>query len=415
MAMVEQNRTAVTYRLERWRALGSGILESAGTVFLLLIAVRRFEAGPYSKALIAGGASVGLLLAPWVVSRVKSSGVRSGLAAARIAAVGAVTFTIMALLPFLPVYVLGCVIATTTSAAVIPLLTQIYQENYPDKARGRYFAKTMMIRIGSAAMFSELAGRFLSGHFDRFRWLLLVFAAACAGASYCLSRCPSRPLIRDGSHPFLALRYARSDRLFRQTLIAWMFLGFAMLMISPMRIEYLANPKYGVLWKGELLTASLVALLTGVIPNLARLALNPIWGWLFDHMNFFVLRLTLNVGLVGGILSFFTTGTPEGLIAGAIFFGVANAGADVAWSLWVTKFAPPDRVADYMSVHTFFTGVRGVVAPLVAFNLVSGLQPHVLGWICVGLIAVGSAFLVPEVKFGKRARAASALVEEISD
>ncbi|NDF01570.1 MAG: hypothetical protein EB034_25395, partial [Verrucomicrobia bacterium] len=47
---------------------------------------------------------------------------------------------------------------------------------------------------------------------------------------------------------------------------------------------------------------------------------------------------------------------------GAVIFGVSNAGGDVAWSLWVTKFAPPERVADYMSVHTFFTGVRGVAA-----------------------------------------------------
>lgn len=66
-----------------------------------------------------------------------------------------------------------------------------------------------------------------------------------------------------------------------------------------------------------------------------------------------------------------------GLALGAVIFGVANAGGDVAWSLWVTKFAPPERVADYMSVHTFFTGVRGVAAPLIAFHLVGtmGMVP----------------------------------------
>jgi hypothetical protein len=68
-----------------------------------------------------------------------------------------------------------------------------------------------------------------------------------------------------------------------------------------------------------------------------------------------------------------------------------------------------------MSVHTCFTGVRGVLAPLVAFDLVSGLPLNVLGWIRVGLIAIGSAFLVPEIKFGKTARPGAALVEEISE
>jgi hypothetical protein len=102
-------------------------------------------------------------------------------------------------------------------------------------------------------------------------------------------------------------------------------------------------------------------------------------------------------------------------VGGAIAFGISNAGADVAWSLWVIKFAPPERVADYMSVHTFFTGVRGVLAPLAAFYLVAGLPLNVMGWISVALIAIGSAFLVPEIKFGKTARPAAALVEEISD
>jgi hypothetical protein len=81
----------------------------------------------------------------------------------------------------------------------------------------------------------------------------------------------------------------------------------------------------------------------------------------------------------------------------------------------VTKFAPPDRVADYMAVHICFTGVRGVVAPVAAFYLISGLPFNVLGWISVGLIVIGSAFLVPEIKFGKVARRGPALAEQISE
>jgi hypothetical protein len=48
--------------------------------------------------------------------------------------------------------------------------------------------------------------------------------------------------------------------------------------------------------------------------------------------------------------------------------------------------------------------LRGVVAPVAAFYLVSGCPLNVLGWISVGLILVGSAFLVPEIKFGKNAQ-----------
>jgi hypothetical protein len=40
---------------------------------------------------------------------------------------------------------------------------------------------------------------------------------------------------------------------------------------------------------------------------------------------------------------------------------------------------------------------------------------NVLGWISVGLIVIGSAFLVPEIKFGKGARRGAVLVEEIAE
>src|SRR6185436_17268697 len=121
-----------------------------------------------------------------------------------------------AVVPSLPVFVAGCVVALTTSAAAIPLMTQIYQDNYPERERGRLFSRTVMIRIATVAVFSELAGRYLSGHFGRFRWLLVVFAVASGFASFCLARCPSGPLSASGgTHPFHAFRYLRSDRVFR--------------------------------------------------------------------------------------------------------------------------------------------------------------------------------------------------------
>jgi len=198
--------------------------------------------------------------------------------------------------------------------------------------------------------------------------------------------------------------------MFRRTLICWMFMGFANLMMMPLRVEYLAHRRYGLE-----LTAGMIALLTGVIPNIARLCLSPIWGHLFDRMNFFTLRVTVNVGFAIGILSFFTTNSFTGMVVGAVVYGISNAGGDVAWSLWVTKFAPPDRVADYMSVHTFLTGFRGVLAPMCAFYLVTVLTLPAMAAICSGLIVVGTLILVPEIWQTSLQKRAAALVEEVSE
>lgn len=425
--MTPEQRTTLTYRYEKWRALSSGVLETAGTTFLLLIAVRWFDAGSLAKALVATGASVGLLLAPAVVSQVERLQWPTARAAAWIARLGAASFLVMALLPVLPVFVAGAVVGLACSSALVPLMTQIYQDNYPETRRGLLFSRTVMVRIGAAAVFGELAGSLLStgdtgrwhaawftGGMEHFRWLLLAFAGAHGLAALALARMPSPVLAKSaGTHPFKALRYVRHDRVFRMTLISWMFLGFGNLMMVPLRVEYLANEKYGVTLHGAALSAGAIALLTSVLPNLARLALNPLWGFLFDRMNFFIMRITLNLGFMLGILAFFTTGSFWGLIAGAVFYGISIAGGDVAWSLWVTKFAPPGRVADYMAVHTFFTGLRGVVAPVVAFQAIGVVSLHTMGWISAGLVLIGTLLLVPEIRHGQRNRPEPDMAEEI--
>src|SRR5687768_7452406 len=92
--------TRLTFRSERWRAFSSGILETAATTFLLIIAVKELHAGATAKALIAAGGSVGLLLGPLTVSFVQARGMKPSVAASRMAMMGAAAFVVMALLPF---------------------------------------------------------------------------------------------------------------------------------------------------------------------------------------------------------------------------------------------------------------------------------------------------------------------------
>ena len=253
------SRTAVTYRYEKWRSAAAGVLETASTTFLLLIAVKYFHAGALAKGLVASGGSLGLMLGPVAVTGVARFGWSSSRAAALMAAVGAGVLLVMAALPFLPVFVVGSMLGMTATSAAIPLLTQMYHENYPDHARGKIFSKTVMIRIAVAAVFSQVAGQAFSGRIEKFQALLLIFAAAFGVASFALARIPTRTLLsEEGTHPFRALRFAYADRIFRQTLIAWMLMGFANLMMIPMRVEMLANPKYGLS-----LTVVEIAFLTG--------------------------------------------------------------------------------------------------------------------------------------------------------
>jgi hypothetical protein len=66
-----------------------------------------------------------------------------------------------------------------------------------------------------------------------------------------------------------------------------------------------------------------------------------------------------------------------------------------------------------MSVHTFFTGVRGVAAPLIAFHLTNVYSIRGLGIVSAVLIFASILFLIPEMRF--KGKQKPALVEEVSE
>jgi MFS family permease len=395
-----------TYNFERLRGVAGGIIESAQVTFLLLIAVRALDADPISKSLIVAGGNIGYMLTPIVVDRVSHLGLGATRASSILMFVGALSMSIAALFTYslnqlsLPIYIACCVVGIMCTALNAPLSTQMYQENYPARERGRLYSRANIIRIGVSAIFSELAGRILNVDILWFRWLLVIFAIAFAFSGICYLKIPTHPMAvsSHSRNPYHSLKYLREDRLFRWLTISWTILGAATLVTMPLRVEYLANPRYGLA-----LDAQQVAFYVGVIPSVCRLIMSPIWGIIFDKFDFFTLRIATNIGFMVGILSFFTGNSTLGLWVGAIALGVASAGGDLTWSLWVTKFTTPDKVADYMAVHTFITGIRSTIAPIIAFQIVYAISIEALGYISAIMIIIASLMLLPEVKRGRRA------------
>lgn len=387
--MTVEQREALTFRLERFRALGMGVLETANATFLLLIAHRVFAAGPAVKGLIQSSGSFGLLLSPLIVIWAATRGLDAGRAASRLFAVGAVALLVAAATPWLPMFVGGCLAAFVCVAGAAPFFAGIYEANYRADRRGDLFSRNVMVRIAGSILFAWGAGWLLDRHQGAWPVVMVTYAVALGVGAACLRRCPA-VVVRAGAgtHPLRAFRVVAEDPVFRWTLVSWMLMGFANLTMFPLRVEYLSNRRYGLD-----LSAEEVALLTSVIPNVARLCFTRAWGRLFDRMNFLTLRALLNTGFMLGILSFFTGGGMTGLVVGALLFGVSNAGADVAWTLWVTKFAPPGRVTEYMAVHTFLTGLRGVVAPFAAFYLALHAGIATTAVVMAGMILVASLIL----------------------
>ena len=119
-------------------------------------------------------------------------------------------------------------------------------------------------------------------------------------------------------------------------------------------------------------------------------------------MNFYLLRIILNVLFGAAILVVFYGESFWVIAIGTGLQGLAFAGGSIAWMLWVTKIAPPEHTAEYMSIHTFTTGLRGVVAPALGFYLLVTIGKSIAIFSAI-LITLASVVLIPELMKGKKA------------
>jgi len=188
-------------------------------------------------------------------------------------------------------------------------------------------------------------------------------------------------------------------------LVAWMLMGFGNLMLLPLRVDYLVEPRYGIE-----ATATTITVLTVAVPSVMRLLFTTTFGRVFDRMSVFTLRIVLNVLFIAYVVCFFATTNMVMIWIGSIILGLALAGGDLMWTLWVTKFAPPHRTADYMGLHTFFTGVRAVAAPMFGYLVIEQVSMQWLAVVGAVLIALSSLVVLPRSIASERERRQLALV-----
>jgi MFS family permease len=317
------------------------------------------------------------------------------LVAGAIALVGAAGYVLGAL-GTLPLFVAGAVMGVAAPNAIYPLLTLTYERNFPAAERGRRVGWGMSLRVGVAAVVGLGVGALLRTRLELWWSLVLAGAVASVLLAALQAATPSQPLERvDGerNRPWPQFHLVATDRRLRLTLGAWMLMGFGNLMLLPLRVEYLANPKYGIT-----ADASLIALLTITVPSVCRLLSLPLFGVVFDRLSFFASRIAVNLLFALYVAAFFTGTSTAGLLVGAVVLGIASAGGDLMWSLWVIKFAPPDRVADYMGLHTFFTGVRAVLAPLIAFVVIQHVSLTAVAIAAAAMMVLSALVLLPEAR-----------------
>jgi len=385
--------TIRTFRNELWRSLPAGVIDTLSATFGMLIAVRVFHLGDVGKSIFLSATSGGMVASLFVVPllmRAKSTIART---AAKVQILGGACMAVAAAFPQNAVlYIAGLSLGLFCFSMQIPLMTQIYRINYPENMRGRLYAIAGITRAVAAAAFGFAGGKLLGWNLDSYVWLLWAFAASGFISGFWTYGLPAtnwETLEAAGSTKlWSSLRWVREDHDFRMLLISWMIMGIGNLAAACLFVEYLANPKHGIN-----LPEFEVAWIAGVIPIGARILFSYPWGIVYDRFHLFTVRTVLNVFFAAGILCFYLGHSHAWWVGGMALWGMANAGGNVTWALWVTKLAPKHAVAEYMSVHTFLTGMRGLVAPYLAFGMLKVMSFDTFAILCGLSILAASGFI----------------------
>tara|TARA_B100000446_G_scaffold136681_1_gene128971 strand:+ start:1890 stop:3119 length:1230 start_codon:yes stop_codon:yes gene_type:complete len=387
-----------TYKYDLWRGFFEGVLSSGIQTFALFIAIRYYNAGEGLKSLIAAAPFIGMILSLPLVHYTAGKGLKKSFCSAVPSALASVCLIIAAWIPSLEFYALMITISYICRSAAIPYLTSIYSDNYPHLKRGASFSKPLLLTVAISSLFGLAGSLLLEMNIIYFNWVFTVVGISALAKAWAISSMPSKVIEKTShNHPFGNFEYVIKDREFGYVLFTWFIMGFANLWVLPLRVDYVASSTYGI-------EASplIVALIITIIPETIRFLFIPFWARLFDRMNFIVLRMTLNVLFGMGIALFFISKNLLIIGAGSALIGLAFAGGSIAWALWVTKYAPPEKVSAYMSVHVCLTGIRGTIGPMIGYWTAAQVGATMTGWISCGLMILATIMLLPEIKHGRK-------------
>ncbi len=390
--------TQKTYSCDLWRGGFEGVLSSGAQTFCLFIAIRYFNAGETTKALIAAAPFMGMFLSMVLLHYASATNWEKSAWGALPSMITGACLLVAAWATSLHLFAVFIIVAYICRSALLPFITDIYGDNYPSDRRAAFFSKPLLLSVGVAALSGYIGSTILEKDIEYYP-LIFTFLGFCAFfKAVAIYKIPSKTMDQSPhENPFGNMKYIWQDRSFGYVLLTWFIMGFANLWTLPLRLDYVTSPQWGI--EGS---AVFVAMIITVIPETMRMLLIPFWARLFDRMNFVVLRMILNLSFGAGVLLFFMTSNPWVIGAGSALIGVAFAGGSIAWNLWVTKYAPPGKTGAYMSVHVSLTGIRGTVGPLIGYWAVGLIGPRYIGMVSCAMMLLATLMLIPEIKHGRR-------------
>jgi MFS family permease len=274
------------------------------------------------------------------------------------------------------------VVARVCMAGVFMLRATLWGQNYARRDRARITGKFSTIQVTVIAGVALLLGLTQDMGAEYFRVILLAASALGAVGVVCYARVRVRghgKLLRRERggekgerptlHPMSPLRVLKQDAAYRRFMTAMFLLGAGNLMlIAPLTLTLADDFGMGALQSMIIVSSLPYLVIPFAIPFWSRLmSTRHVVGFRAVHSWTFVVSQTI-------VLIAAVTRTVELMYVGAVVQGIGFAGGSLAWNLGHLDFAPPHRAAEYMGVHVTLTGIRGLIAPVLAVSIYEGLR-----------------------------------------
>lgn len=352
-----------------YHTLSTVLIQSTwqAVAFILPVLVKRqFDAAPWQVLLITMTPLVMAILSIfWQAALRRSTIARSAL-----------VYWSIALLPvgliagvhnFWTLFVLHA-ISSIGAAAWSSIHGELLKRLYPDTFRGRAFGTIAAVSTLGAAALSWAVGEALSYNSESFRWflpglallqlagaLLLAWLARRANAERPPDLSVEAWSPARAFEPILHMREVlRADRTFFRYEAAFMTYGIGWMIcwaLLPLIVTDRLKLPY------DQVTQS-----TAVAYQLALVAATLPAGWINDRLG-----PTRTSAIAFAVYTLYpvlliTASGPAALAVASVAYGIAAAGANVGWMLGPVSLAPsPDKVPQYVAIHTSLVGLRGTV------------------------------------------------------
>ncbi|NRA67565.1 MAG: MFS transporter [Pseudobacteriovorax sp.] len=254
-----------------------------------------------------------------------------------------------------------------------PIQGVLYQEIYKSRDRGKIVGKIRLWQVIAAASSAWLIGSALEISQQAYwsYYVALSLVAIVALSFFVKIEIPSRSAFchksAEGSGFPNIVKIFQEDSAFFRFMCFQFILGIANLSGLTAFYIYVNDESYLGLDPKQ------AAIIAGFISPLTMFLSIPIWGRAFDKLNIVQYRVVTSAIIAGSFLLLPFYGVIGAWIFAAVW-GVGRAGGQLAWSLGALDFAPEGRSRDYLSIHTFLTGVRGVIAPFIGIFALENWQ-----------------------------------------